>query len=120
MAPSLVYICEGCREGRKYSKVTYPESYVTMYTSIRRTNSLMVMPDKLTCPANFTCAASPHLQGPPFFLEVLPTVRTMLVYYQVIEEMPLTSAEWVSSQPDARERKREKSLHSRFALHSPI
>jgi hypothetical protein len=44
----------------------------------------------------------------------------MLVYYQVIEEMPLTSAEWVSSQPDARERKREKSLHSRFALHSPI
>jgi len=27
---------EGCRESRRYSRETYPESYITKYTSIRR------------------------------------------------------------------------------------
>ena len=29
---------EGCRESRRCSRDTYPESYVTKYTSIRRSN----------------------------------------------------------------------------------
>jgi len=29
-------LCEGCRESRRYSRDTYPESYITKYTSIRR------------------------------------------------------------------------------------
>ena len=27
---------EGCRESRRYSRETYPESYITKFTSIRR------------------------------------------------------------------------------------
>jgi len=28
-------VWEGCRESRRYSRDTYPESYITKYTSIR-------------------------------------------------------------------------------------
>ena len=30
---------EGCRESRRYSRDTFPESYITKYTSIRRINT---------------------------------------------------------------------------------
>jgi len=33
------HLWEGCRESRRCSRDTYPESYITKYTSIRRLNS---------------------------------------------------------------------------------